>query len=342
MARMTTAPLPFEPTPPGATPPISFLRGLARIAFTQLAQTQPELRACADGDAWVQRTADILAANIASGRFEAARAFQPAAGDGDASLLSYAGQILAELIREAERIAALQRGESAAWQPVISRLERLAYFWLGPNGREAWAAWEARDAAAQTCADLWAWLQEHPYPFDVPFDRWSATALSRRLSNLARRRAREAQRFAFPLDANDSNETRAELRDPALRDHSFDAWLAQAANREALLQLIGRLAERSALVVRLWYFEQWPADEIAAYLGTSVGNVYVLRFRAIARLRQMATADERLGLGDALSLLADEMRRARPAADAKRPAAASRPKESDGCVSAAGPAGGVL
>ena len=83
------------------------------------------------------------------------------------------GQILTELLAESERLAALRRGDSAAWQPVISRLERLAYYGLGPYGREEWAAWEARCLASQTCSDLWIWLQDHPYPFDVTFNRWS-------------------------------------------------------------------------------------------------------------------------------------------------------------------------
>jgi RNA polymerase sigma factor (sigma-70 family) len=320
---MTTSPPPLESTP-GAIPPAPFLRGLARVAFGQLARTRPELLSSTDGDAWVQRAADILAANIASGRFQAAQAFQPAETGGDASLLSYAGQILSEVIHEGARIEALLRGESAAWQAVISRLERMAYFWLGPHGREEWADWEARDAAARTCADIWAWLQEHPYPFDVPFDRWSATVLNRRLCDLVRRRRREERHYAFSLDTPQKEEPDFGLREYQLADHSLEEWLAQAANRQALMQAIGRLDARHGLVVRLWYFDQWPADEIAAQLGTSVGNVYLLRFRAIEKLRQIVATHERLGLREALSLLEGEARRSRPDSDLRGPAIAVR------------------
>lgn len=313
---MTTISPSVEPVPPAP-----FLRGLAKIAFTQLAQAQPELGIADDGDVWVQRTAEILAANIASGRYRVARSFQSADADGEASLLNYARQILGEMVQEDERIEALRRGESAAWQAVIGRLERLAYFWLGPQGREEWAAWEARDAAGRACADIWAWLQAHPYPFDVPFDRWSAAVLNRRLSNLARRRQREERYIAFSLDLfHEGDGPRAYQ----LADHSLDEWLAREANRQALVEAIGRLDARYGLVVRLWYLDQWPADEIAAHLDTSVGNVYLLRFRAIQKLRQMAAMDERLGLREALSLLESEARRSRPDFDLLDPATAAR------------------
>ncbi|MDQ1301459.1 MAG: Sigma70 r4 2 protein [Chloroflexota bacterium] len=319
---MITSPLPRDPTP-DAVPPASFLRGLARVAVGQYARSQPEFHASGDGDIWVQRTADILAANIASGRFQYARTFQPAGSDGEASLLSYAGQILNVVIRETERIEALLRGEGAAWQAVISRLERMAYFWLGPHGREEWASWEARDVAARTCAEIWAWLQERPYPYDVSFDRWSATILNRRLCDLVRRRQREERHYAYSLDAPHNDEPDFALHEHQLADHSLEEWLAQAANRQALIQAIGYLDTRHGLVVRLWYFDQWPADEIAAQLGTSVGNVYLLRHRAIQKLKQIVATHERLGLRETLSLLEDEARRSRPDSDLRGPATAA-------------------
>jgi RNA polymerase sigma factor (sigma-70 family) len=325
MLAMTTTPLPVEP-PPRAVPPAPFLRGLTRVALGQLVRTRPELLASADGDAWVQRTAEILAANIASGRFETAQDYQPAGAGGEASLLSYAGQILDVVIHEGARIAALLAGESAAWQAVIGRLERMAYFWLGPNGREEWASWEAREAAARTCADMWIWLQEHPYPFDVPFDRWSATVLNRRLCDQARRRQREERHLSYSLDLpqRDHDELDSDLRQELIADRSLEEWLARAANRQALLQAIGYLDARHGRVVHLWYFDQWPADEIAAELGTSVGNVYLLRFRAIQKLRQVCATHERLGLREALSLLEGEARRSQPDSDLRGSATATR------------------
>jgi RNA polymerase sigma factor (sigma-70 family) len=311
---MTTDPLPLEP-PPAVVPPASFLLGLARIALRQLARTRPELLSSTDGEAWVQRTAEVLAANLASGRFQTALAFQPADVTGEASLLNYAGQILTELLEESDRLDALRRGDTAAWQPVIYRMERMAYHGLGPRGREEWAAWEAREVAARACADMWAWLQEHPYPCDVPFNRWSATVLNRRLSNAVRKRIREDRHRAFSLDALYGGDGESTTRGDFIADDSLTEWLAQAANREALLQAIDCLEARTALVLRLWYFEQWPADEIAAHLSTSIGNVYVLRFRAIERLRQVVLKNERLGLAEALSVLEGEAQRARPAPD---------------------------
>jgi DNA-directed RNA polymerase specialized sigma24 family protein len=311
---MTTTALPFD-VPAGASLPETFLRGLVRVALAWLAQTHPRLYPSTGVEAWVQRAAEILAANVASGRFQVARQYQPADLGGDASLLSYAGQILVELLGESERVEALCRGDTVAWQPVIDRQERLAYHWLGPYQREEWAAWEAREAAAHTCADLWAWLQTHSYPFDVPFDRWSATALNRRLCGGARQRARDERIFDRSLDEPVWNDDTATTFGEQLADTSLDEWLTQATNREALMQAIGLLDSRLALVVRLWYFEQWPANEIAVHIATSIGNVYLLRFRAIEKLRQIAARHERLGLADTLSLLEGEARRSRPAPD---------------------------
>ena len=98
-----------------------------------------------------------------------------------------------------------------------------------------------------------------------------------------------------------------------MADLSFDIWLERSANREALLQALERLDARQAAVIRLWYLEQWPAPEIAAALGIRVNYVYVQRFRAIEKLRQIVLSDERLGLADVLLPIEQEKRRSRPA-----------------------------
>lgn len=298
-----------------ASPPARFLCGLLAVAWTRLAAARPDLTAAQDPAPWLDRATAILAHNLATGRFTSARQYQ---GDGlgeQATLLSYAGQVLQELLAESDLLQRLQRGDSATWAAIIDWMERLSYNWLGPVGREDWAAWEAREVTGVTCADLWQWLQGHPYPFDVPFERWAARALLNRLREASRRRATLERHLVGSLD-------RAAFRTPdsptvgeLLVDDSLLAWLEQSANREALLQTLELLDERQRRIVHLWYLEGVPADEIAATLGVSVGNVYVLRFRAIEKLRKFALADERLGLTSALSSLQAERRRSRPALD---------------------------
>lgn len=247
-----------------------------------LAELRPP---AAQAAAWGERLSPILAHNIAVRRFDLACTYQPAATSARQALFSYARRVLAGLLAESERLDRLRAGESTAWAAVIDRLERLAYHWYGAAGREAWALWEARDAAAGTCADLWQWLQAHPFPFDVPFNRWAARALTYRLNDGARRQKHRAPAPVESLDrpcAPGAEESCAEQ--PA--DARSAAVYQRIGEREALLQAIGRLDARHGRVVRLGYFEQVRADEIAAHLGERVGNVYVLRHRALKKLRR--------------------------------------------------------
>jgi RNA polymerase sigma factor (sigma-70 family) len=272
----------------------------------------PDLVAHADGEQWIGRATEVLAHNLASGRFTAAQSYLSGDAGSNANLLSYAGQILEELLAESDLLASLQAGDAATWGAVIRRLERLAYHWLGPNGREEWAAWEARDVTAHTCADLWLWLQSHPYPFDVPFGRWSARALNYRLHEALRKRQVNERRFPESLDQPVGRSPGMTTVGDLLTDPTFDRWLEQTINREALLQALNLLDDRLAEVLRLWYLEQWSADEIAAHIGRVTDYVYVLRFRGIEKLRKIALQNERLGLRSALLMLEDEGRRSRP------------------------------
>jgi RNA polymerase sigma-70 factor (ECF subfamily) len=54
----------------------------------------------------------------------------------------------------------------------------------------------------------------------------------------------------------------------------------------SLIRCLGKLDERARLVVGLTFHEGQSADEVAASLGTTAGNVRVLRHRAVAALRR--------------------------------------------------------
>jgi RNA polymerase sigma-70 factor (ECF subfamily) len=54
----------------------------------------------------------------------------------------------------------------------------------------------------------------------------------------------------------------------------------------ALVGCLGALESRGRVVLQLTFQEQRSADEIAVELGTSAGNVRVLRHRALAALRR--------------------------------------------------------
>jgi RNA polymerase sigma-70 factor (ECF subfamily) len=81
-----------------------------------------------------------------------------------------------------------------------------------------------------------------------------------------RRRAELLERFALPSDG--INE------------------IAQTApDRRRLATCFDRLAPRARTVLALSFFAERSADEIAGELGTSSGNVRVLRHRALEQLR---------------------------------------------------------
>ena len=275
------------PSPvPAAAEDARSLRDAARHALKLLAATHPDLSPLTDAELWIERAVTVLVRNIASGRFASASRY---AQDTAPSLCGYAQQVLTQLMAEWDRVEALCAGDSGGWSVALKHLERLAYFWLNPGGREAWAKWEAREAAAITCADLWQWLQRYPFSFDVPFDQWSERALRNRLRGSVRLRRRHARHVVDSLDRPcfEDDLTFGEL----LPTDDMADWLERESSREALRQGYARLDQREARIVHLWYEEGRSAEEIAAETGLQIGHVYVLRHRAVARLRAYCADD---------------------------------------------------
>ncbi|MGQ9839900.1 MAG: sigma-70 family RNA polymerase sigma factor [Anaerolineae bacterium] len=228
----------------------------------------------------IDRLIATLAHNMAAGRYR--RACRQS-GSSSLSLFSYARRVAMGLAAEWDRVAGLRRGEPALWTALAERLERKAYFWHGPAGRSGWAHSEASEVVANACADLWCWLQAHPYFFDVPFERWAARLLLNRLLAAARSRKTAARHIVDSLD-RPLFESELTVADALCTDRS-QAGLERFMQREALGHALHRLGEREAQVVCLWYLEGWPAAEIATRLRVTVGCVYLLKHRALRKLR---------------------------------------------------------
>ena len=121
------------------------LREVVDDALQPLMAAHPELACVAEAELWIERVAAVLTANIASGRFASACRHEQ---DSSLPLARYAELVLSRLVAEWERVEGLRAGDNLGWTTVLKRMERQAYFWLGPSGREEWAMWEAREAAA--------------------------------------------------------------------------------------------------------------------------------------------------------------------------------------------------
>ena len=65
---------------------------------------------------------------------------------------------------------------------------------------------------------------------------------------------------------------------------------------ERLFACLGQLPAPDCQVLGMTYFEELPAEHIARFMGTTLGNVRVRRHRAMARLR--ACRERRRGAGD--------------------------------------------
>jgi RNA polymerase sigma factor (sigma-70 family) len=262
------------------------LRDAVLDAHRLLMATSPELSRGADAELWIERVVSVLTANIASGRFACACRYEQ---DSSLSLSRYAQQVLDRLMDEWERVEELRAGDSLRWTVVLRHMERHAYFWLGPAGREEWAKWEAREAAAKTCADLWHWLRRNTFPFDVSFDRWAERALRNRLKDSVRFRRRHARYVVDSLDHPCFEDGHPQAR--LLPTDDMRVWLDLESKREVVQEAMTRLDQRQAHIIQRWYVEGWSADEIAAETRLEINHIYVLKHRALKKLREYC-ADE--------------------------------------------------
>ena len=261
---------------------VGSMRDAVREAHQLLMTAHPQLACVAEAELWIERAAAVLAANIASGRFASACRREQ---DASLSLSRYAQLLLSRLMAEWERVEGLRAGDSLGWTVALRHMEQQAYFWLGPTGRQEWARWEAREAAAKTIADLWDWLQHNTFPFDVTFDRWAERALRYRLTTTVRYQRRQDRHVVDSLDRpcfGEDGSTYGEM----LPTDDIRVWLELESCREVVRQAWMKLDQRQALIIHRWYVDGWSADEIAAQIRLEINHVYVLKHRALKKLRE--------------------------------------------------------
>ncbi len=269
-----------EPPAPSCCVDEPHVRHAASVALNGCALSEGETPEGLASSPWLERASRVLTYNIAAGRF--AYASRPEASP-PLTFQEYANLVCIRLLAEWDRVEALRLGDAAHWAAIMQRLDRMAYYWLGPSGREAWATGEAREITAITCADVWVRLQQHPFPFDLPFDRWAEQFLRNRLLAAARNHRVQGRAFTHSLDQPVFEDGAAPV-DLLYKDDMRD-WLDREADCEWLQRALAQLDVRQQQIVRLWYLEGWSPEEIAAALDLQVGNVYVLKHRALRRMR---------------------------------------------------------
>jgi RNA polymerase sigma-70 factor (ECF subfamily) len=110
--------------------------------------------------------------------------------------------------------------------------------------------------------------------------------------NVASRMRENEARGRFVVESFEESIGRRADSTPALSPFESIGADVERVDLGALMRCFGGLEERARVVVQLSFQEDRPADDIAARLGTTAGNVRVIRHRAVAALRRCLDAHE--------------------------------------------------
>lgn len=261
----------------------------------------------------VERIADIVSRNLASGRARRAMAVSRGAeGQGGRGveeqgrthlcpsaplplgtevggpLEAYIDRVIAAYLREHRRVERLAARDEATWTELYERLASQAYYmllrWQVPAAR---AADEAHDLAQQICEVIFS----HPFPYDVPFDAWSTRILTNRILYRHTRSQdlmdREPGILSLDRPGRDATDDDFSLYD-LLADESGESAFESVEVQERLIQAIAGLRSTAQQQVIIYtYFYELSDDEIARDLDKSKQAIYNLRYRALRRLKQI-------------------------------------------------------
>ncbi len=229
----------------------------------------------------------ILQENLNRGRFK--RFANRRSPSDPATLSDYIDHILCNIAREYSRIAALEKGDTEAWQQLRDylahrALRRLQRFRNGPE-----IDTEAFDFAHDVCLIVFG----EPYPFDVAFDAWTTVILNRLILARYNRSTDALDRPALPqpIDGSPAIDGDGETAPgDLLIDGQSLALFEKVENQSVILGAINRLQSLTQRrVIRYTYFQELDDAQIAKRLGKSKQAVYNLRKRALGRLKEILT-----------------------------------------------------
>ncbi len=236
------------------------------------------------------QVARIVHENLDSGRFERFQIGRTPSRP--LTLPDYIELVLHNVCSEQARIAALERGDAAAWQQLGAFLAARAWRMIRRFRLMSKADTEAWDFAHDACLTIF----EERYPFDVAFEAWATVILKniiltrymRSSDGIDRSRAVESIDRPHSFGAAEVAKFQKLLSNGGSPD-TFE----QVENQMVLLDAIQQLKSKAQRhIIQYAYFEELDDVQIAKRLGRSKQAVYNLRNRALARLRQLLTPQQ--------------------------------------------------
>lgn len=181
--------------------------------------------------------------------------------------------------RDEDLLQACRRGDSAAWEALVSRFQRLIYAIPRRAGLD-------EDAAAEVFQEVFTTLFEKLDDIEQP-DRlhaWLVTTARRKTWRIISR-DRSPRRYGI----NDEEDSDAEIN--ALEDSAMlpDEALIQLEEQHRVRTALGQLDERCHKLLTLLFYRDEPPSyaEIAAATGTSEGSIGPTRARCLQKLMRV-------------------------------------------------------
>lgn len=181
--------------------------------------------------------------------------------------------------RDEDLLKACRRGDSAAWEALVNRFQRLIYAIPRRAGLD-------EDAAAEVFQEVFTTLFEKLDDIEQP-DRlhaWLVTTARRKTWRIISR-DRSTRRYSIDDDEDGDAEINA-LADEALLP---DEALIQLEEQHRVRTALGQLDERCRKLLTLLFYRDEPPSyaEIAAATGTSEGSIGPTRARCLQKLMRL-------------------------------------------------------
>ncbi|HEY0407396.1 MAG TPA: sigma-70 family RNA polymerase sigma factor [Pyrinomonadaceae bacterium] len=181
--------------------------------------------------------------------------------------------------RDEDLLKACRSGDSAAWEALVNRFQRLIYAIPRRAGLD-------EDAASEVFQEVFTTLFEKLDDIEQPerLHAWLVTTARRKTWRLISR-TRTAQRYT----GHDEDESDAEIN--AVADSALlpDEALVQLEEQHRVRSALGSLDERCRKLLTLLFYRDEPPSyaEIAAATGTSEGSIGPTRARCLKKLTRL-------------------------------------------------------